>query len=117
MELGETVCLPRSPDCPRCPVASFCRARRELPDPGSIPRRAPKPERPHLIAAIVALRSGSRWLVRRRPTDGLLGGLWELPGGRVEPGETPVVAARRELREETGLSCGPLDPVGVERVD
>jgi len=115
MELGETVCLPRSPDCPNCPVAPFCLARRELPDPGSIPRRAPRPRRPHVVAAIVALRSGPRWLVRRRPTDGLLGGLWELPGGHVEPGETPAVAARRELREETGLSSGPLESLGVVR--
>jgi A/G-specific adenine glycosylase len=115
MELGETVCRPRRPDCPSCPVAADCRARQELPDPGRLPTRGSRPNRPHVLASIVALTSGDRWLVRRRPAEGLLGGLWELPGGRLEGDETPEDAARRELREETGLLAATLVPVGVVR--
>jgi A/G-specific adenine glycosylase len=113
MELGEVVCLPKAPNCPICPVASGCRARQESPDPGAIPTRMPRAARLHVVAAIVALSSGDRWLVRRRPPSGLLGGLWELPGGRVDPGEGTEDAARRELREETGIAAGRLAPVGV----
>jgi A/G-specific adenine glycosylase len=115
MELGETVCLPRDPDCPNCPVASDCRARQERPDPGSLPVRHRKAARPHVVASVVALSSGDRWLVRKRPANGLLGGLWELPGGRVEAGETFRGAAARELREETGLAARSLVRLGIVR--
>ena len=115
MELGETICRPRRPLCGTCPVAFACRARAELPDPGAIPSPRSRARRPHVRAAVVVLEHRGRWLVQRRPSSGLLGGLWEFPGGQIEPGESPVDAARRELREETGLEAGPLRPVGVVR--
>jgi A/G-specific adenine glycosylase len=115
MELGETICLPRRPRCPLCPIAESCRARQELPDPGSIPSVRSRSVRPHVFASVIALSHRGRWLVQRRPSRGLLGGLWELPGGKIEPGESPEVAVRRELREETGLTVGAVEPVGSVR--
>lgn len=50
-------------------------------------------------------------LVARRSPDAHLGGLWEFPGGRVESGEDVVAAARRELREETGLYASEIEPL------
>ncbi|MGA3022161.1 MAG: A/G-specific adenine glycosylase [Thermoplasmata archaeon] len=115
MELGETVCRPARPACPKCPAAFACRAHRELEDPGALPRRAVRSRRPHVRAAVVVLADRGRWLVQRRPPSGLLPGLWEFPGGRVEPGERPETAARRELREETGLYVRHLFPLGTVR--
>jgi A/G-specific adenine glycosylase len=115
MELGETVCRPRAPRCDACPLAFGCRAARELDDPGLLPRRTPRPPRPHVRAAVVAVTRGNRWLVQRRPSSGFLGGLWEFPGGKIEHGESPEAAARRELREETGALAGPLRYVGLVR--
>ena len=116
MELGETVCLPVHPRCEACPVSSGCRARRELDDPGSIPTRSPKRPRPHLRAAVVVLEDPrGRWFVQRRAPTGLLGGLWEFPGGKLEPGESPERAAVRELLEETGVRVRQLERVGVVR--
>jgi A/G-specific adenine glycosylase len=115
MELGETVCLPKRPQCERCPVSQYCRAYRETDDPGRLPRRAPPKPRPHVRAAAVALRSGDRWFVQRRAPSGLLGGLWEFPGGKIEVGERPEAAARRELLEETGLRAGTLRYCGIVR--
>ena len=115
MELGETVCLPAHPRCEACPMASHCRARQELPDPGAIPVRRPTRTKPLVEAAVVAATRRGRWLVLRRPSSGLLGGLWEFPGGKMNPGERPSAAARREFREETGLDAGPLEELGVVR--
>ena len=114
MELGETICTPVRPRCRECPVATGCRARSNLEDPGSIPTRRPRSPRPTVRAAVVILADArGRWLVQQRPPRGLLGGLWEFPGGKLHRGEPAEVAARRELREETGLTVGPLASLGV----
>ncbi len=113
MELGETICRPVAPQCERCPVAFGCRAYLELDDPGSVPIARRAPRRPRVRAAVVALadRRG-RWFVQRRPPRGLLGGLWEFPGGKIRPGETAAHAAARELFEETGVRSAALEYVG-----
>jgi 8-oxo-dGTP diphosphatase len=61
------------------------------------------------VAAGIVLR-GERVLVTRRLAGSHLGGLWEFPGGKIEPGETPAAALRRELAEELGVGVrvGPL---------
>lgn len=59
-------------------------------------------------------REGRWFLQRRDPAASVLPGLWEFPGGKVEPGEHPVEACRRELAEElglTGMELIPLDPI------
>jgi 8-oxo-dGTP diphosphatase len=61
-----------------------------------------------VVAALV--RRGGQILICRRPPGGALGGQWEFPGGKVEPGESPEEALARELREELGVDAqiGPL---------
>ncbi|MCI4317360.1 MAG: A/G-specific adenine glycosylase [Thermoplasmata archaeon] len=112
MELGETVCLPRRPNCPACPISAGCRAY-ESGDPSSIPAHTRRSRRPEVKAAVAAIRWDGRWLVQRRPSGGLLGGLWEFPGGKIRRGENSVDAARREMREELGWSLKSLRPLGV----
>ncbi|MCI4367188.1 MAG: A/G-specific adenine glycosylase, partial [Thermoplasmata archaeon] len=117
MELGETICRPKAPECPKCPVRAGCYAGETLADPGALPRRVPKPAKPHHLAAVVVLERNGRWLVQRRTAPGLLQGLWEFPGGHLEKGETPEIAARRELFEETGWKAGPFQYYGEIRHD
>jgi 8-oxo-dGTP diphosphatase len=68
------------------------------------------PEAIHVVAAAI-LNSAGETLLARRPDHVHQGGLWEFPGGKVEPGETPEQALARELHEELGIvpvSCRPL---------
>lgn len=80
------------------------------------PRKTPPPS-PIRNVAIGMVRHGRRVLVVQRPAAGPLPLLWEFPGGKIEPGETPEAALRREVREEVGLILGPCAPVGVLRHD
>ena len=64
------------------------------------------PDRPIVGIGVVLLRAGAVLLVRRGQPPAM--GQWSLPGGGQELGETAETAARRELREETGLEAGPL---------
>ncbi len=102
MELGATVCTPRAPRCPACPIASGCVARRSG-HPETLPVRGARraPREVEAVAALLVRRS--RALAVRRPPHGLLGGLWELPGGDLHPGEAPDAGLRRLLRERVGL--------------
>jgi 8-oxo-dGTP diphosphatase len=63
--------------------------------------------------AVVRLQRGAELLFLRRTGDDAWGGLWWIPGGAVEDGETPAQAARREVYEETGYRLGNLENVGV----
>lgn len=106
MELGACVCTPRSPCCPACPVRNYCRAR--ISDTVNLrPVRRPRKRTPHHEVVVAVIRKAGRYLVGKRPASGLLGGLWEFPGGKIRPGETHEQALRREVREETGLEVRP----------
>lgn len=79
MDLGATVCRPRQPLCDRCPWQSAC-AGHDAGIAESLPRRAPKAKRPlRQGVAFLLTRPDGAILFRRRPPDGLLGGLHELP--------------------------------------
>lgn len=64
------------------------------------------------IALVAALNENGEILLLKRPDDVHCGGLWSLPGGKFEAGESPLAAARRELLEETGLKGSAWRPLG-----
>ena len=110
MDLGALVCRPRSPLCHRCPWRLHCRAysrgiQHQLPV-----RQASAPV-PHVMVGVgIVLDRQGKVLIGQRQPDGLLGGLWEFPGGKQEPGETMADTVVRELQEEVGLTVA----VGAE---
>lgn len=57
-----------------------------------------------LVAAVALVDRDGRVLLAQRPEGKSMAGLWEFPGGKVEPGETPEAALMRELHEELGIS-------------
>ena len=63
------------------------------------------PRRRTLVVAGLIIGDDGRILITQRRADQALGGQWEFPGGKVEPGESPVAALARELREELGVAA------------
>ncbi len=102
MELGALICKPSAPQCGVCPVVSFCRAY-EKKEVTQFPKRKPRKKIPVYPCAVGVILKGEKILLTKRPQKGLLGGLWEFPGGKIRPAESPMAACRREIREETGL--------------
>ncbi|WP_159349234.1 bifunctional GNAT family N-acetyltransferase/(deoxy)nucleoside triphosphate pyrophosphohydrolase [Roseomonas harenae] len=96
----------------RLPVRRFRAGRAELSGPieaevpeapaATSPVAAPGPNL-LLVAACALIDSDNRVLLARRPEGKPMAGLWEFPGGKLAPGETPEVALIRELREELGI--------------
>jgi A/G-specific adenine glycosylase len=114
MDIGAGICLPRRPRCLLCPLAELCQAR-ELDVQEQRPVKKPRKETPHYIVTAAVIRRGETVLLARRPAQGLLGGLWEYPGGKVEIGEEFPQALQREIREELGSGLRVGEPFGVYR--
>ncbi|MGQ9871195.1 A/G-specific adenine glycosylase [Leptodesmis sp.] len=109
MDLGATVCLPRQPNCQVCPWQSHCCAfhsgiQNQLP---MTETRSPLPRK--VIGVAVIWNDQQQILIDRRRQEGLLGGLWEFPGGKVEPDETIAACIQREIREELGIEIAVGD--------
>ena len=112
MELGATVCLPRSPHCQECPLRKICSAK-EHGEQEKLPIRAKKKSLPRLKVAVAVIYKNGRILIDKRKPDGLLGGLWEFPGGKVRKGESLEAALSREIREELGITVRILHPLAT----
>jgi A/G-specific adenine glycosylase len=97
IELGATVCVPGGiPQCQSCPLADYCIAYREG-KVDTIP--APKPPKPRKIdqLTVLIIRSDREVLVEKRPSKGLLAGLWQLPSMDGHRSEAEVLAYARQL--------------------
>ncbi len=103
MELGRETCLPRHPRCADCPVNGFCEARFHD-EQDLLPTRVPKKPLPFYTVAVGVIYRNGRILIDQRKPEGLLGGLWEFPGGKRQRGESLEAALRREVREELAIT-------------
>jgi A/G-specific adenine glycosylase len=104
MELGATVCTPRSPKCHRCPVAEWCAARdagTQDERPARVARRPPR----RATFAVAVLHCDGRVLLERRPEGGLLGGMWAFPEVELEAEDQRAAAgAAFAIAERFGVA-------------
>jgi len=103
MDLGRIICTPKSPDCTACPLADLCAANRLGIQELRPVKKKRKPTPHYDMTAAVIQDEGRRYLIAQRPLDGLLGGLWEFPGGQRNEDESLREAVRRSILENIGL--------------
>jgi A/G-specific adenine glycosylase len=113
MDLGAMVCIPGKPKCDVCPLTSECVAYQR----GTQlirPVKKIKPKVPHYTVTAAVIVQDSLVLIAQRPANGLLGNLWEFPGGKVQEGDEDLGAClQREIMEEIGCRVLVGEPFGV----
>jgi len=114
MDLGAAVCTPRTPACSLCPLSTICQAY-ALGVQEQRPVLAARPAVPHITVTAAIIQRDGQVLIAQRPPHGLLGGLWEFPGGKQQPGEDLPACLQREICEELGAQIEIGTPAGVYR--
>ncbi len=112
MELGALVCTPKNPHCDHCPIIEDCLSIRfQLQN--VLPVRMKKPPLPHYQVTAAIFEEDGKFLLAKRPSDGLLGGMWEFPGGKQETHETLPEALTREIKEELNAAIKVGEHLGT----
>ncbi len=109
MELGALICKSKQPACLFCPVAKSCAAYEK-----GIQELIPQPKvnlLEKIEAAIAVIEQDGKFLIQKRPRQGLFADLWEFPGGKIEKGESAAQALFREVKEEVGVSLKSAQPM------
>jgi A/G-specific adenine glycosylase len=114
MDLGASICIPQKPACLLCPLSTVCQAL-ALGVQEQRPVMAEKKPVPHLTVTAAVIRRGGLLLITRRKKDGLLGGMWEFPGGKCEKNESLPHCLEREIQEELGVRIRVGSELGVFR--
>ena len=110
MDLGATICTPKSPRCLLCPLMEICESRKK----GTQEQRPvlkPKKSVPHYVHAAAVIMERGRVLLSQRPSEGLLGGMWEFPNARVNA--DPAKELNQALNAACRLKLKKGDPLGI----
>lgn len=110
MDLGATICLPKNPRCLLCPLMKICKAR-ENGTQNLRPVLKPKKLVPQYVNAAAVIIERGRVLLSQRPTDGLLGGMWEFPNARVE--QNPEAELPKVINAAYRLKVKKKEALGV----
>lgn len=108
MDLGRYVCKPRTPLCDECPLKTSCKAYKTN-QQSLYPIKVKTPPKPHYNVAVGIIWDKSKILITKRKENGLLGGLWEFPGGKMKKRENAFNAVRREIKEELSINIIPRE--------
>ncbi|MBI1793954.1 MAG: A/G-specific adenine glycosylase [Chloroflexi bacterium] len=112
MDLGAAICLPKNPHCLACPLTKLCKAR-ELGIQEKRPVLKPKKSTPHYVYVAAVIIQRGCVLLAKRPSKGLLGGLWEFPNGRVNG--DPAKELAKAIQLATRLKVKRKEALGIIR--
>jgi A/G-specific adenine glycosylase len=112
MELGACVCVPHKPACQMCPLKAFCLAYQKGVQEER-PVKKIKKEIPHYEVTAAVIWQKGQVLLAKRPATGLLAGMWEFLGGKLQPGESHAQGLMREIQEELGAIIEVREQIGV----
>jgi A/G-specific adenine glycosylase len=113
MDLGASICLPQNPKCQLCPIISLCQAMAKGVQ-SERPILKAKSSPPHYTYVAAILKNEAKYLLIKRPSQGLLGGMWEFPNDRVGSGEIDLEEALVILmKERFGLVVKVISKQGV----
>jgi len=107
MDFGREICTFKNPLCGSCPIQENCSSVINN-AVSKYPFRAKQVKKPHYRVAVGIVWHKNKILISRRKESGLLGGLWEFPGGKVKKGESAENCIIREINEELGVDVMPV---------
>ena len=111
MDLGREVCKPNQPLCNICPIEKKCYAYTHN-KVDFFPIKNVKKNIPIYDVVVAYIENNKKFIITKRPTNKMLGGLWELPGGKREKGEKLEQALKREIQEELNISIEVRKKIG-----
>jgi A/G-specific adenine glycosylase len=111
MDLGSMVCIPKNPQCPRCPIQSHCKGYLSG-DPERYPTKKPKKKIPQFTAVSAVIQKDGNVLLKRRPPRGLLGGLWEFPNWKIEEKRSSRLMLKKHIENELGMNVQVKESIG-----
>lgn len=107
MDVGREICALKNPTCSVCHLQNYCTAFvNNAVD--KYPLRAKHVKNPHYWTAVGIIWKNNKILITQRPAAGLLGGLWEFPGGKIKNGEGAINCIIREVNEGLGIRVRPI---------
>ena len=102
LKKSDLICKKENPLCEVCPIQSHCKAYKQA-KVENYPIRKNKKKMVKVVAGAFILSKNGSYLIQKRPVGEIMGGLWEFPGGKREPGESMPATVRREVAEELGV--------------
>jgi A/G-specific adenine glycosylase len=114
MDLGAMICTARQPRCDLCPLFAHCKTF-QTGLQSEIPVKKAKNNLPHVLVTAAVIIQNGKYLIAQRPREGLLGGMWEFPGGKCQEGESLESCLKREIQEELALEIEVGSSLGVYR--
>ena len=111
MDLGREICKQKKPLCNKCPIAKMCKAKtlNAIKLFTSINKQKKQPKYKIVVGIIY---KNNKFIITKRPPNGLLGNLWELPGGKMEKNESEKDCLEREIKEELNIKVNDLRYLG-----